>query len=212
VKTDEPLHRLKGIDAGAVEQHLAGQKRAVERPPSKHGRVGWAGHLVTASCAPHGPGLRFAHGGPASWRRRGRPAATAPSSRILAGKWGALRPCDREGPVGRSAKAPPDREVRTIPHPTAAADIPILHPSGLHARPAAAFVRTAGRFRAAIRVAHAGREADGKSILEVLTLGVHAGSTVHVVAEGEDAREAVRALVDLAGRRFEGESASTSAH
>jgi phosphotransferase system HPr (HPr) family protein len=106
---------------------------------------------------------------------------------------------------GRAANAPRRLEVTTIPQRTAAADIPILHPSGLHARPAAAFVRTAGRFRAAIRVAHAGREADGKSILEVLTLGVHAGSTVHVIAEGEDAREAVSALIDLAGRRFEGD-------
>ena len=96
----------------------------------------------------------------------------------------------------------------TIAEITAAADIPILHPSGLHARPAALFVRTAGRFRSVIRVAHAGREADGKSILEILTLGVHAGGTVHVVAEGGDAREAVDALVDLAGRRFEADSAS----
>jgi phosphotransferase system HPr (HPr) family protein len=96
--------------------------------------------------------------------------------------------------------------VTTIAEISAAADIPILHPSGLHARPAAAFVRTAGRFRSAIRVAHAGREADGKSILEILTLGVHAGSVVHVVAEGEDARAAVTALVDLAGRRFEGDA------
>lgn len=112
---------------------------------------------------------------------------------------------------GRGANAPRRLEVTTIAKQTAAADIPILHPSGLHARPAAAFVRTAGQFRAAIRVAHAGREADAKSILEVLTLGVHAGSTVHVVAEGADAREAVSALVDLAERRFEGESGPGSA-
>jgi len=90
-----------------------------------------------------------------------------------------------------------------MPRETARADIPVLHPSGLHARPAAAFVRTAGRFQASIRVAHAGREADGKSILEVLTLGVREGATIHVVAEGEDAREAVAALVRLADRRFE---------
>lgn len=86
--------------------------------------------------------------------------------------------------------------------PTARAQIAVMHPSGLHARPAAAFVRTAGRFRSAIRVAHAGREADAKSILEVLTLGVRAGATVDVEAEGDDAREAVESLVALAARGF----------
>jgi phosphotransferase system HPr (HPr) family protein len=93
--------------------------------------------------------------------------------------------------------------VSAIAWMTASAEVPILHPSGLHARPAAAFVRIAGRFRAAIRVAHAGKEADAKSILEVLTLGVRAGSVVRITAEGDDAHEAVRALVDLARSRFE---------
>jgi phosphotransferase system HPr (HPr) family protein len=89
----------------------------------------------------------------------------------------------------------------------ATADIAILHPGGLHARPAAAFARTAARFRARVRVRHRGREADAKSVLEVLALGVEAGATGRVEAWGEDAAQAVSALARLGrGRRGEGEA------
>jgi len=67
----------------------------------------------------------------------------------------------------------------------------------LHARPAALFVRTAMRFRSKIVVAANGREADAKSILNVLGLGATAGTTLRVRAEGDDAAEALDALAAL---------------
>ncbi len=66
----------------------------------------------------------------------------------------------------------------------------------LHARPAALFVRTAMRFRSKIVVAANGREADAKSILNVLGLGAVAGTELLVRAEGDDAAEALDALAE----------------
>lgn len=81
------------------------------------------------------------------------------------------------------------------------------HPAGLHARPAAVFVRTAGVFDASIRVSNdtqdPDRWADAKSILSVLTLGVSAGHRIRVVADGADADEAVAALEGLVSSGFE---------
>jgi len=65
---------------------------------------------------------------------------------------------------------------------------------GLHARPAALFVKTAAGFESAIRLTCGDRTADGKSILGVLQLGASAGSQVTIRAEGDDAEEAAERL------------------
>ena len=65
---------------------------------------------------------------------------------------------------------------------------------GLHARPAALFVKQAVAFSSTIRLSCGERSADGKSILGVLQLGASAGSTVEVRAEGDDAEAAAEAL------------------
>jgi phosphotransferase system HPr (HPr) family protein len=64
----------------------------------------------------------------------------------------------------------------------------------LHARPAADFVRAAMRFDADIAVAVDGREADAKSLLDVLALGAKGGVTLRLRADGEDAAAALDAL------------------
>jgi phosphotransferase system HPr (HPr) family protein len=73
-----------------------------------------------------------------------------------------------------------------------AVDLPVS--VDLHARPAADFVRTAMRFDAAIAVAAPAGQADAKSLLSVLALGVKGGSRLLLRAEGADAAEAVAAL------------------
>ncbi len=65
----------------------------------------------------------------------------------------------------------------------------------LHARPAATFVRTAMGFAARVTVASAGREADAKSLLSVLALGAKRGTALVLQAAGDDADDAVDALV-----------------
>jgi phosphocarrier protein HPr len=76
---------------------------------------------------------------------------------------------------------------------------------GMHARPAAEFVRVAARFVAEIWVDKDGLEVNGKSIMGVLMLAAEAGSSIRIRGAGEDAREAVEALVALVESGFDEE-------
>ncbi len=79
------------------------------------------------------------------------------------------------------------------------------HPVGLHARPAARFVQAATAFKSKITVANATKSSapvDAKSILMVLTLGVHQGFEIVIEAEGEDENEAIEVLKALVEDNF----------
>jgi len=78
----------------------------------------------------------------------------------------------------------------------------IHHKVGLHARPAAMFVRTARQFHSDIKVTHGEREANAKSILSVLTLGAEQGAVITLRAEGEDAGQSLEALAALVNGNF----------
>jgi len=73
---------------------------------------------------------------------------------------------------------------------------------GLHARPAALFVQTASKFKSAITVWNGEKRANAKSMLNLLTLGVLSGTAIRVTAEGEDAEQALAALVELNATNF----------
>ena len=68
---------------------------------------------------------------------------------------------------------------------------------GLHARPAAEFVKKAKQFDAEITVTKDDQEANAKSSLKLMTLGAKKGDEIVIWAEGDDAEEAVEALVEL---------------
>ena len=74
---------------------------------------------------------------------------------------------------------------------------------GIHARPAAQFVKTASRFEAEIRVVKDGEEVDGKSIMGLMMLAAGHGSVLTIEAEGSDAGDALAALESLIERNFE---------
>jgi phosphotransferase system HPr (HPr) family protein len=78
---------------------------------------------------------------------------------------------------------------------------------GLHARPAALFVRTAQRFNASISIRNlsqpGGAAVDAKSILGILTLGAAQGHEVLITANGPDEQAALDCLAALVGRNFE---------
>ena len=78
-------------------------------------------------------------------------------------------------------------------HVWAQGDAIVADPVGLHARPAAAFVRLAGTFDAEVTV----NGADGGSVLELMALGITQGQSVHIEANGADATAAVAALTDM---------------
>jgi phosphocarrier protein len=80
--------------------------------------------------------------------------------------------------------------------------VTIVNPLGLHARPAAEFVKVAGRFRAEVHVEKDGMVVNGKSIMGVMTLAAECGSTIRIRAEGADAEAALAALADLVNRGF----------
>lgn len=85
----------------------------------------------------------------------------------------------------------------------------IDHPVGLHARPAAKFVQTAAQFQSSITVRNltdGSDPVDAKSILSVLTLGVHKGYEVEITADGVDEKQAIEALQALIADNF-GEAA-----
>jgi phosphotransferase system HPr (HPr) family protein len=79
-------------------------------------------------------------------------------------------------------------------------DLDIRNPSGLHARPAALFVRAAAGFHSDIRVANlttGSPEVAAKSMIGVLSLGAGAGHRIRIRIEGDDEASAAAALTAL---------------
>ncbi len=68
---------------------------------------------------------------------------------------------------------------------------------GLHARPASIFIREAIKFVSDIFVEKENKLYNAKSIMSILSMSASKGDTIVIRAEGEDAEEAVAALVDL---------------
>lgn len=73
---------------------------------------------------------------------------------------------------------------------------------GIHARPAAQFVKTTNRFNSEIRVASDDEEVDGKSIMGLMMLAAGDGTVIKVTADGDDAQEALDAIGELIAKRF----------
>ncbi len=78
----------------------------------------------------------------------------------------------------------------------------IVNSRGLHARASAKFADEAARHDAAVTVRHDGEEADGDSILDLLTLAAAKGCDITVQAEGPDAEAALDGLENLVSARF----------
>ena len=76
---------------------------------------------------------------------------------------------------------------------------------GIHARPAAQFVKLASKFACDIQVEKDGEEVDGKSIMGLMMLAAGHGSVIQISAEGDDAEQAVQTLGELISKKFEEE-------
>jgi phosphotransferase system HPr (HPr) family protein len=76
-------------------------------------------------------------------------------------------------------------------------EVVIPNKEGLHFRPIMQFVDTAQRFAADVTVKCEGREADGRSPMELLMLVATYGTKVHLVVDGSDAEAALEALAAL---------------
>jgi len=81
-------------------------------------------------------------------------------------------------------------------------DLTIENRNGLHARPAALFVKTSSRFQAEVWVEKDGEKVNGKSIMGLMMLAAGKGSVLRVSAEGDDAITVLTELEQLIRTRF----------
>ena len=82
-------------------------------------------------------------------------------------------------------------------------ELTIVNRLGLHARPSAMFVKTAGKFRAEIWVEKDGEQVNGKSIMGLMMLAAGQGSKLTVTCEGSDGEKALTELEALINRKFD---------
>ena len=82
-------------------------------------------------------------------------------------------------------------------------DFLVLNKLGIHARPAALFVRTANRFNCEIFVEKDGEKVNGKSIMGLMMLAAGPGSKITVHAHGHDASQALSELETLFQEKFQ---------
>src|SRR3954469_22854562 len=94
------------------------------------------------------------------------------------------------------------RSSEASAHQKVEKDITVINRLGLHARPAAMFVRIASRFRSEVWVSKESEEVNGKSIMGLMMLAAGQGSKLHLRCEGPDADKAVEELEQLIQSNF----------
>lgn len=81
-------------------------------------------------------------------------------------------------------------------------ELTVTNKLGIHARPAALFVRVAGKFESHIEVEKDGETINGKSIMGLMMLAAAQGAKLTVIAEGRDAEAALKAIEELFRQKF----------
>jgi phosphocarrier protein HPr len=81
----------------------------------------------------------------------------------------------------------------------------VINKLGIHARPAAMFVKIANRYTCSIQVEKDGEQVNGKSIMGLMMLAAGPGSTLAVHCEGDDCQEALAEIEGLIKRKFDEE-------
>ena len=79
----------------------------------------------------------------------------------------------------------------------------VINKLGVHARPAALFVKTTNRFQCEVLVEKDGEQVNGKSIMGLMMLAAGPGSKLNVICEGEDCQEALNEMEALIKRKFD---------
>ena len=81
-------------------------------------------------------------------------------------------------------------------------EVTINNQVGLHARPATFFIQKANEFKSSIWIEKDDRKVNAKSLLGVLSLGIVKGTTITLIADGPDAKEAVESLTQLVSNQL----------
>ncbi len=87
-------------------------------------------------------------------------------------------------------------------------EVTVENSVGLYARPATYFIQKANEFKSSIWVEKEERRVNAKSLLGILSLGVVGGTTIKIIADGEDEEKAVEQLVKMIELGFSSESSS----
>jgi len=81
--------------------------------------------------------------------------------------------------------------------------VTITNPQGLHMRPLQAFVEAASRFQSDVYLTKEGGERlNGKSLLNLLTMGAEQGTVIHLEVSGPDCHDALATLADVLERTY----------
>jgi len=81
-------------------------------------------------------------------------------------------------------------------------EMAVLNQYGIHARPAAMFVKTASKYEAEVTVEKDKIRVSGKSIMGLMTMEASCGTKIKITAEGADADQAVDELQKLVEHKF----------
>ncbi|MBN1699236.1 MAG: HPr family phosphocarrier protein [Spirochaetales bacterium] len=81
----------------------------------------------------------------------------------------------------------------------------ITNRAGMHARPAALLVQTASKYNSKILIEKGTERINGKSIMGVISLGATYQTQLKIIADGEDEKDAIEALIKLFDNKFEEE-------
>ncbi len=84
----------------------------------------------------------------------------------------------------------------------ASARVTIQNRLGFHARPATAFAQLAMEFESSIVIKGPDEDVDGKSIMQILMLGATQGTSLEIIAEGADSKQAIEKLSELVESGF----------
>jgi phosphocarrier protein len=81
--------------------------------------------------------------------------------------------------------------------------IEIQNKLGLHARAATKLAGLAGRFACSLKIICKGKTIDAKSIMSIMLLAASKGTSIEIMADGEDENEALEALTSLINNKFD---------
>ena len=85
---------------------------------------------------------------------------------------------------------------------SAEAEVELLNKYGLHQRPAMKVIETASRFSSDVFLVRGDQRCNAKSIIDVIMLAAEKGTRLRVLADGEDSKDAVEAIVELFRNKF----------
>ena len=81
--------------------------------------------------------------------------------------------------------------------------VSIVNMNGIHCRPSSAIVKVALQYKSDLKAEASSGNANVKSMIEIITLALHKGDDVIIIAEGEDEAEALEAVSEAFAAHYD---------